>query len=98
MYSLKYGTVPVVRKTGGLADTIKDFNMYPLEGNGFVFEEYEADRLLDAIQRAILTYKDQATWKKIMKRGMQADFSWDSSAKKYVRIYEKALEKEKVTI
>ncbi|NIP43411.1 MAG: glycogen synthase GlgA [candidate division Zixibacteria bacterium] len=98
MYSLKYGTVPIVRKTGGLADTIKDFSMYPLEGNGFVFEEYEAERLLDAIQRAILIYKDRATWEKIMKRGMTADLSWDSSAKKYIRIYEKALEKEKVTL
>ncbi|MBD3219475.1 MAG: glycogen synthase GlgA [candidate division Zixibacteria bacterium] len=98
MYSLKYGTVPIVRKTGGLADTITDFSMSPLDGNGFVFEDYDADRLLDAIQRAVLTYKDQSTWKKIINRGMTADFSWDSSARKYIRIYEKALEKDKVAV
>lgn len=98
MYSLKYGTVPIVRKTGGLADTIKDYNADPLNGNGFVFEDYEPEKLLYAVKRALLTYKDSKIWHRIMNRGMKADFSWDNSARRYVEIYRKAHQKEKTTL
>lgn len=97
MYSLRYGTVPIVRKTGGLADTIFDYNENPHEGNGFVFEEYDAEKMLDAIKRAIITYKDKNLWAQIQKRGMTADFSWEASARKYLEIYKRAMDKEMAT-
>ncbi len=98
MYSLKYGTVPIVRKTGGLADTVKDYNADTLNGNGFAFEEYKPEKLLSAVKRALLTYKDSKVWSRIMNRGMRADFSWDKSARRYVEIYRKAHQKEKTTL
>lgn len=96
MYSLKYGTVPVVRKTGGLADTIHDFVKYPDKGNGFVFENYESNAMLSALQNAIKAFQDQKTWKKIQKRGMRANFSWQSAAENYVKIYQKLENKKKI--
>ena len=95
MYSLKYGTVPVVRKTGGLADTIHDFVKYPDKGNGFVFEAYESNAMLSALQNAIKAFQDQKTWKKIQKRGMKANFSWLSAAENYVKVYQKLENKKK---
>jgi starch synthase len=94
MYSLKYGTVPIVRETGGLADTIIDFTKHPNTGNGFTFKEYKPEKLLHAIKRAVLAYQDVDTWPKIRARGMAADFSWKSSAEKYVDIYKKAIQKK----
>ena len=94
MYSLKYGTVPVVRKTGGLADTIVDFIKHPEKGNGFVFEAYESNELLSALQNALKTFQDQKIWKKIQKRGMKADFSWKSSAENYVKVYQKLVNRK----
>jgi len=87
MYSLKYGTVPVVRKTGGLADTIIDFSKDPENGNGFVFEEYSKKAMLTAIKHAVDVYKDQKTWQKLIKRGMRADYSWRVAAEKYLKIF-----------
>ncbi len=92
MYSLIYGTVPVVRETGGLADTVVDFNEKTGEGNGFVFKKYDAGEMLKAIKRAIKIYADKDTWQKIMKAGMKSDFSWTVSAKKYIDLYKKVLE------
>ena len=89
MYSLKYGTVPVVRRTGGLADTIYDFVEDPEKGNGFVFEAYESRALLAALQNAVKAFQDQKTWKKIQKRGMKSNFSWNSAAENYVKVYQK---------
>ncbi|NOY59799.1 MAG: glycogen synthase GlgA [Calditrichaeota bacterium] len=89
MYSLKYGTVPVVRKTGGLADTIVDFIEDPNKGNGFSFEAYESGAMLQAIKKAVDTFKDQKTWQKLIKRGMRQDFSWHVAADKYVKLYSK---------
>lgn len=94
MYSLRYGTVPVVRNTGGLADTIIDFVREPEKGNGFVFDAYESNAMLNAIENAIKTFKDEKTWRKIQKRGMKADFSWGLAAENYVKLYQK-LEKKK---
>ncbi|KPK98730.1 MAG: glycogen synthase [candidate division Zixibacteria bacterium SM23_73_2] len=93
LYSLKYGTIPIVRETGGLADTIQDFNPKTKKGTGFVFKNYDPDELLDAIKGALKVYQDKKLWKKIMLSGMAKDFSWESSAKKYVELYKAALEK-----
>jgi starch synthase len=88
MYSLNYGTVPIVRKTGGLADTVIDFNEDKKNGNGFSFAEPLSKVLFDAISRALTVYKDRATWEKLMLRGMKQDFSWGASAEKYLEMYE----------
>jgi starch synthase len=85
MYSLRYGTVPVVRATGGLDDTIED--VHAASGTGFKFREYDSSQMLKAIQRAVTAYKDQALWRKLMKNGMVKDFSWEASAKKYMQLY-----------
>lgn len=87
MYSLKYGTVPIVRETGGLADTVKNYNETTGEGNGFVFKEYKAAALLAAIKRALSFYHSRRTWIKIVKAGMACDFSWKSSAAKYDKLF-----------
>jgi starch synthase len=91
MYSLKYGTVPVVRETGGLADTVKRFNEKTKEGTGFMFKKYDAEEFLAEINRALKVYGDKETWIKIVKSGMKEDFSWHSSAKKYVDLYKTIL-------
>ena len=91
MYSLVYGTVPVVRETGGLADTVIKYNDKTDVGNGFVFKKYEKAAFIREIKRAIITFKDTKTWTKIIKNGMRSDFSWTSSAKKYVDLYKTVL-------
>jgi starch synthase len=93
LYSLKYGTVPIVRKTGGLADTIDDYDPKTGQGTGFVFQDYDAHKLLDAIKRALKAYVNQKAWVRLMKNGMEKDFSWKASAQRYVEIYLKALQK-----
>jgi starch synthase len=87
MYSLKYGTVPIVRATGGLDDTVEDFVPSKGTGTGFKFIDYKGEALLAAVKRAVETYADQSTWRKIIRNGMSKDFSWESSAKKYVQLY-----------
>lgn len=87
MYSLMYGTVPVVRETGGLADTVKRYDPKSGEGNGFVFKKYSATDMVKEIKRALKIFQDRKEWTKIMKNGMKSDFSWNSSAKKYVELY-----------
>jgi len=96
IYSLKYGTVPVVRNTGGLADTVVDADEDPARGTGFVFNGYDPEELNDALSRALVAYADRPRWEAIVKRGMAKDFSWDASAKAYVSVYEKALRKKGV--
>lgn len=93
MYSLKYGTVPVVRKTGGLADTVKDVDEFGNSGNGFTFTDFDSKLFLDTIERSLSYFNDKEKWRKIIKAGMSEDFSWNTSAKKYIEIYNKALEK-----
>ena len=89
LYSLKYGTVPVVRNTGGLSDTVQEYNSKEDTGDGFVFNEYSASEMISAIKRAIRLYSDHKAWQRLMKRGMKLDFSWNVSAEKYVRLYTK---------
>lgn len=90
MYSLVYGTVPIVHKTGGLADTVINFNEKNNEGNGFVFEKYDGKEMLKEIKRAVDTFNnDKAVWSKIIKNGMKSTFSWADSTKNYVDLYKK---------
>jgi starch synthase len=86
MYSLRYGTVPVVRAVGGLEDTVEDYDGWR-RGTGFKFRDYTPAALLLAMRRAIETYRDRRAWKGIVSRGMAQDFSWDRSAKSYEELY-----------
>ena len=91
IYSLKYGTVPVVRATGGLKDTIEEFDPKTGKGNGFVFVPYEIQPLLDAVDRALATFRQGKAWATLMQNGMAADFSWDRSAQTYLELYKKLI-------
>ena len=88
MISMRYGTLPIVRNVGGLADTVKDIELSPKGGNGFVFEEQSPAALLGAIERALKLFTDKKKLESAQKRGMGQDFSWDNSAKKYLELYE----------
>jgi len=91
LYSMHYGTPPVVRATGGLADTVVDAtpqNLAVGTATGFVFVPYQADALLDAVRRGINLYREQSdAWRGLVRAGMRADWSWDRSAAEYVRLY-----------
>ena len=91
MYSMRYGTVPVVHAVGGLYDTVRNFNPQTGEGTGFTFDDYSAQALLDTLKWALDTYRDRGTWARIQQEGMRQDFSWDASARQYVKVYERAL-------
>ena len=95
MYSMKYGTIPVVRKTGGLADSVVDFEASQ-DSTGFVFEEYSADSLYEAMRRARDAYRDADGWKGIVDRAMRRDFSWRQQAAQYIDTYVATLRKRKV--
>ncbi len=98
MYSLKYGTIPIVRNTGGLADTVFDWDdrisRGELDGNGFSFNDYNGYALTDAIERAVYSYHNKKLWKQLQKNGMETSFTWEVSAKKYISVYKKALKKK----
>jgi starch synthase len=92
MYSMRYGTVPVVRAVGGLADTVRPFNPKNGQGTGFLFTDYEPDALWEALQRALTVYRSQpSVWRRLQANGMKKDFSWTRSAKEYVKIYRRAV-------
>jgi starch synthase len=90
MYSLRYGTVPLVHAVGGLVDTVRNYNSRTGEGTGFSFDDYSAQALLNTLQWALEIYRDRATWQRIQREGMTQDFSWDASARQYVKVYERA--------
>jgi len=93
LMSLRYGTVPIVRETGGLKDTVQPYNEYESSGTGFSFTNYNAHEMLRIINYAKnIYYKKKREWNKIIDRGMLTDYSWDLSAKKYEELYEKLLE------
>lgn len=98
IYSLKYGTVPIVRKTGGLADTVQDWdetNARGLDtGNGYSFTDYNGYALTNAVERAIRDYNNKPVWRMIQTNGMSKDFSWNRSAEKYIELYKKAKKKQ----
>jgi starch synthase len=90
IYSLRYGTVPIVRATGGLDDTIEPWDARTGKGTGFKFTEYSGESLLLTVKEALRVFRDQSSWQSLMRNGMSKDFSWTNSAKEYVRVYERA--------
>ena len=89
IYSLKYGTVPIVRATGGLDDTIEPWDARTGKGTGFKFTEYIGESLLLTIKQALQAYSDQTSWQVLMRNGMNKDFSWNASAREYGKIYDR---------
>lgn len=87
LIAMRYGSLPVVRETGGLKDTIVPYNEYTEEGNGFSFANYNAHELLDVIQRALSLYKKKKIWNGLMEQAMAANFSWENSAGAYENLY-----------
>lgn len=95
LFSLRYGTIPIVRSTGGLAETVFDVEKYGEKGNGFTYTEFSSKQMLDTINRAIKYYQTKPKdWKELVKRAMNIDSSWDRSAKKYLELYNKLISKK----
>jgi starch synthase len=90
IYSLKYGTVPVVRATGGLDDTIEEWNAERGTGTGFKFDGYDPNDLLAAVDRAIAAFHDKANWTQLMRNGMARNYSWQQPAREYAQVYAEA--------
>jgi len=95
MIALRYGTIPIVRATGGLADTIVDAGEDPDRGNGFLFREFTAEAFQDALDRALTAFEKKARFGRLVTRALGADFSWERSAKAYVELYEEAIRRER---
>jgi starch synthase len=95
IYSMKYGTIPVVRATGGLDDTVSQFDPKTETGTGFKFEKYNALAFLDAIRKALVVYSNKKKWTQLMNNAMKVSFTWEKSAQEYVKLYKKALAKRK---
>jgi starch synthase len=87
MYSLRYGTVPVVRAVGGLVDTVRAYNPKNGQGNGFLFADYHPRAMMQALGNALAAFPNKKVWTRLQKNGMKADFSWDRSAGEYVKMY-----------
>ncbi|MEK7166479.1 MAG: glycosyltransferase, partial [Patescibacteria group bacterium] len=95
MEGMRYGAVPIVRATGGLADIVEDYNIGKNTGTGFTFKEYSELSFFGALTRALEIYRCGTMWQSIVRRAMLADFSWKSSAIKYVDLYQRAIEYHK---
>ena len=91
IFSLRYGTVPIVRAVGGLDDTVEQFDPQTLKGTGFKFKPYNAEAMLDTLQNALRAYGNQDMWRTLMRNGMAQDYSWPNSAREYVKVYERAV-------
>ena len=91
LIALRYGAIPLVRHTGGLADTVRDYAGPDSEGNGFVFYEYSAGALMAALLRALAVFQQTDEWRRLQLRGMELDFSWERSARRYEAAYRQAL-------
>jgi starch synthase len=89
MYSLRYGTVPVVRATGGLDDTIQEYDFRSQAGNGFRFDDYSAAGLVSAVKKAVGIFRQKERWRALLQKAMTYDFSWERSAREYIRLYHK---------
>jgi starch synthase len=89
LIALRYGSVPVVRETGGLKDTVKPYNQYTGEGNGFSFRNYNAHEMLNTLNGAIDLYHNEEVWNNIFHNAINSDFSWRSSSKEYIKLYNK---------
>jgi starch synthase len=94
MIALRYGSIPVVRHTGGLIDTVKEYDPKTGKGNGFVFEDYKSKELLSAIKRGISVYQDKDAWAQLVRSAMAMDFSWKNSGREYIKLYETITGKE----
>jgi starch synthase len=94
IYSLRYGTIPVVRCTGGLADTISDFDPATGNGTGFQFAPYTREALMACVERALDAYHNPKVWRQLIRNAMQADFSWDRSAQTYTDLYHRRISRE----
>jgi len=94
LYSLRYGTVPIVRATGGLADTIADYDIGADSGTGFVFTEYSSAAMMTAIERALVVFSDSERWQRLMVRDMLQRWSWEESARKYMGLYDRICRRE----
>lgn len=93
MMSLRYGTVPVVRATGGLDDTVTHFNTKTLQGNGFKFQAYTPTAFLRQIQNALSLFREKKKWRALIQNGMEGDYSWTASADKYLKLYQSTIKK-----
>lgn len=91
MYSLKYGTVPIVRRTGGLADSVEMWNPATGRGTGVVFNDFDAPAVIWALNTALDFFKDRAAWRQLMRNGMTQDYSWEHQAREYVELYRRML-------
>ncbi|MDP3049146.1 MAG: glycosyltransferase, partial [Thermodesulfovibrionales bacterium] len=89
LIAMRYGTIPVARRTGGLADTVLDHRPLEGEGTGFLFSDYTADALQGCLKRALCVYVNKARWKKLIRSAMKMNFSWPDSAKRYIELYDK---------
>src|SRR5947208_8770356 len=87
MYSLRYGTVPIVHAVGGLDDTVQTFDAISGTGNGFKFGPFRADKFRERVFETLFAYADQETWKKIQSNGMTEDNSWEHAARNYIELY-----------
>jgi starch synthase len=96
MLAMRYGSIPIVHRTGGLADTVQDFDPATDSGNGFAFERYDPFHLFAAIVRALEVYRFTDAWQRLMMRAMLADYSWDASAEQYVALYRRAQELQRI--
>ncbi len=93
LIAMRYGSIPVVRETGGLKDTVQQFDKYTGEGNGFLFKDYNAHEMMYALKKALSTYENPSFWNTIIQNAMNTDYSWTESAKEYCKLYEKLLAK-----
>jgi starch synthase len=91
MYSLRYGTVPVVRAVGGLVDTVRPFDAATGEGTGFLFSDYHPAAMLSVVDQALSVFRQPRAWKRLQVNGMREDFSWDRSADEYVKVYKEVM-------
>lgn len=93
LIAMRYGAAPVVRETGGLKDTVRQYDKYEKQGNGFVFSNYNAHEMMYAIKRALSTYGNFEVWCQIAANAMNSDYSWTESAKEYINLYNKLIAK-----
>ena len=87
MFSLRYGTIPVVRRTGGLADSVTNFDPRTREGTGFVFDHFTPEGLHWALDTALDTYREKETWRRLVNNAMAQNYSWERQADRYVELY-----------
>jgi starch synthase len=95
MYAMRYGTIPIVRATGGLKDTVTPFDPLTRQGVGFVFTEATADALLETVHTALSVFADKSAWRQLQRNAMAGDFSWHRSAARYIKLYQQAVEEKR---